>query len=751
MFAYAAPSDLPYRPVLLAVTVNDLPGDNLGVVFMQDQTGQLFASASFLSIWGLRTGESQIIAADQSIYFDLMKIHGLTYRWNHEQGEVDIIAPSDTFLPTHLDIAKVSARNVAPYSPGAYFNYDLSLTHGGGVSANQALFDLGLFSGKGLLTSSFTVGSAGSSRLMTTFEIDQVDQIKTLRIGDSFGSTGTWGLGVLFGGFQYGTNFAVRPDFITMPRPSISGKTLLPSTVDVYVNNILQTHQKVGAGPFAIQNLPVITGNGEAKIVVTDLLGRQQVISQPFFVSPDLLREGLVKDSIEFGWLRQNYSLPNNGYSNPFATATYRQGLSNSLTAEMRIELQKGLEVTGASVAGLMPAISSVIEGSLVVSHAEGLVPGVMSSLSYGYLGRAWSANARIQLNSLSFRQIGSDIANLPRQLGAVQLNAPLANGTFSVNYLRQQNQGESLTRIINLNYAHRITDSAFLSLTMIKPLSTVGTTIGLALTMNVDQSHSGSTTLNRQAGSKTLYTDFQQATPLDEGTGYRLAVLNGDAENISRQEASVTRNQKYGSFQADVVRQGGEVSSRLNAAGGIVILDGGIYFSRILNQSFAVVQTKDFSGVPVYLENQEVTQTNQRGRAVVSNLQPYQENRISIDPLSLPIDAAMNEIEKSVIPRSKGGVIIDFEVRRVRSATLVIIQADGQPLPPWTPVDVVGMEHPFVSGNRGEVFVELPSLKENHVIARPPGGPICELSVDMPDSGAAIPRLAPLQCAKSR
>jgi outer membrane usher protein len=737
------------RTVILAVTVNGLAGD-LGAIFQQDEAGHLYAPASFLETWNLRPSELRVIAADGTAYFDLSGIDGLSYNWDQEGAELAISAAPEAFLTSSINIGAGLGRKVAPYTPGAYLNYDLSATHGPGASVNQALFDVALFRGSGLLTSSFLAGNSGNARLMTTWQTDQIDAIKTLRIGDSYNNTGNWGRGVLFGGIQYGTNFAVRPDFVTAAMPSVSGKALLPSTVDVYVNNALRSRQQVNAGPFSIQNLPVITGTGEVKVVVKDLLGREQLITQSFFASPNLLRAGLVQDSYEFGWLRENYGLTSNDYNDPFAAVTYRKGLSNTLTAEGRVELQKDLAATGVSVAAKLPGMSSVVETSVAASEKSGLPLGAMGSVSYSYLGRLLSASARLQLNGMNFRQIGSDPASLPKQIGSAQISAPLGQGTLSVNYMRRLNQGESMTRLVNLNYSHRLAANAFLSFTLIKPLSAAaGTTAALGLTILFDQRHVGSSTLTRGTGATALYTDFQQSTPRDEGTGYRLAAMNGGIS--ARQEASVTRNQSYGSLQAELVRLNGEVSSRLNAQGGVATLGDGVYFSRGLDQGFAIVQTKDIKGVPVYLENQVVAHTNERGSALVSNVRSYQENRISIDPVTLPLEASVSAVEQTVVPRKQGGVLVDFKVRRVRSATLTIVQADGTLLPPWTPVEVAGMENAFVSGNRGEVFVELPDPKGNRVIARPEGGAVCELSVDQPDAGSTVPFLGPLQCAQSR
>ena len=65
----------------------------------------------------------------------------------------------------------------------------------------------------------------------------------------------------------------------------------------------------VPAGPFTLTNLPVMTGQSEARIVVKDLMGREQVINQPFYVTPQLLSKGTQQYSYETGLIRQNYGL----------------------------------------------------------------------------------------------------------------------------------------------------------------------------------------------------------------------------------------------------------------------------------------------------------------------------------------------------------------------------------------------------------------------------------------------------------
>lgn len=735
-----------FQPLILALKLNSVAVDS-GVILMQDAAGMLYMPAAFFIQTNLRSVDLASVEIEGVEHFALSNKNGLSYKWDRRNAELSLLAKPSAFVATQINIGSGAAARVAPYVPGAFLNYDLSLLQSPGIHTNQGLIDIGVFAGEGLVMSSFTLGDERNARLMTTFQTDRIDELKTLRIGDSFNSTGAWGRGVLFGGFQYGTNFSIRPDFVTMAMPSISGNAVLPSTVDVYVNHALRTQQQVNAGPFSIQNLPVLTGPGEVQVVVKDLLGREQLITQSFFVTPDLLREGLVEDVYEFGWLRQNYGQASNDYSDPFATLNYRKGLSEKTTGEWRLELQKDVVTSGLSGVHSLPSISSVVESSVAIDAAKGLPTGALGSVSYGYLGQRWSANARMQYSNISFRQIGTDPLNLPQQIGTAQVSAPLIAGVLSINYLRRQNYGDVLVRVINLNYSQRMAQDVFATFTLLKTLSTDEAVMaGLTLTVLFDQTHIGSASLNGQAGKASLYAEYQKTAPRSEGFGYRLAAKLG-GESV-RQEASISSNRSAARLQADITRMNSNVSTRLGALGGVNLLDGDIYFSRGLAESFAIVSTQDLPDVPIYLENQLVMRTNKQGRAVVSNLRPYQKNRIRIDPLSLPIDASVNEVEKVVSPRSHGGVLVAFDVRRVRNATLKIVMPDGSPLPAWTPVEVVGVERSFISGKRGEVSVELSERKQNLVVARPVGGAVCEATFELPSTVLIVPTIGPLQCS---
>ncbi len=108
---------------------------------------------------------------------------------------------------------------------------------------------------------------------------------------------------------RFARNFGIRPDLVTTPLLTASGSAVVPSAVDVFVNNQRVYSQQVQPGPFTIDQLPAVTGAGDVNIVVRDALGREQVLTQSFYSSPVLLAAGLNQYSFAAGKIRENYAL----------------------------------------------------------------------------------------------------------------------------------------------------------------------------------------------------------------------------------------------------------------------------------------------------------------------------------------------------------------------------------------------------------------------------------------------------------
>ena len=77
----------------------------------------------------------------------------------------------------------------------------------------------------------------------------------------------------------------MRPDLVTFPLPTLSGSAAVPSTLTVLMNGNLVASSQVAAGPFEIPQLPAISGAGTITMTVTNALGQQVTMTQPFYAS----------------------------------------------------------------------------------------------------------------------------------------------------------------------------------------------------------------------------------------------------------------------------------------------------------------------------------------------------------------------------------------------------------------------------------------------------------------------------------
>jgi len=119
----------------------------------------------------------------------------------------------------------------------------------------------------------------------------------TYRAGDTITRGLAWTRPIRMGGVQVQRSFGLRPDLVTLPLPPLSGSAAVPSTVEVYVNNLKTFSQEVGTGPYRLSNIPAVTGSGMARVVVRDSAGREIESTLPFYASASLLAPGLTNFS----------------------------------------------------------------------------------------------------------------------------------------------------------------------------------------------------------------------------------------------------------------------------------------------------------------------------------------------------------------------------------------------------------------------------------------------------------------------
>jgi outer membrane usher protein len=282
---------------LLMVRINGVEvGDNEPVLELEP--GRLYVSAAVFRKGRLRVPRQRPtqVSALGLDYYPVDAIAGASYAIEQETQALDITVPASAFSGTTLDGLNNLSTTATPPEPGVFLNHDFEWLHSGGQQALSGLVEGGFFSKLGVLTTEYAgpnlTNGFAPVRLTTQFFRDFPESTTTLVVGDSFSAVSPWALTVAYAGVSWGSKFATQPSFLPTPLPGISGQASQPSNVDVYIDGVKRMSQPVAPGPFAIQNVPVLSGQGQITMVVTDVLGRQEVITESYIRASNLLRAG---------------------------------------------------------------------------------------------------------------------------------------------------------------------------------------------------------------------------------------------------------------------------------------------------------------------------------------------------------------------------------------------------------------------------------------------------------------------------
>jgi outer membrane usher protein len=658
------------------------------LVVRRDTDGALLIAASELSKLRLKKPLRGGILINGERYYRYGVDKGQALVFDDATQRADLTLPPSAFVATRARYASPDAPPVTRAGFGGFLNYDLYTQGGREVSSGGAFLELGMFGRYGVVTNTALTridrAGAGAVRLDSTWTKDFPSLLASLRVGDAISSSGAWGRSVRFGGVQFGTNFSTQPTLVKTPLLGTSGEAVVQSTVDVFVNGQRVTSETVPPGPFTIENVPAVNGAGQMQVVVTDALGRQQVIAQPYYVGSALLRSGLDEYSFDLGAIREDYGLRSLSYGDLVGAATWRRGLSDSFTAELHAEAQ----ANGPRALGLDAAWQLGTLGILSASAAaggDGRSDGWLGGVGFERNARHMSLFARTQFTSENFVQFGSSqLADRPRQLTFGGLGFNLASlGSLQFAYGLQQFWDAPQVETFGLSYSATLSDLGFLNF-FATHSDSEGSTTDVLLTWTLPFGERRTASVGLRHGPEgddpsafEAVASIQQNAPVGSGAGYYLSASTSDRYQLGYE----LRSDK-GEVAAEYARRDGNDAWRASARGGLALTSAGVMPSRTLDQSFAVIQLADFPGVEVEVDNQPVGRTDRKGRVLVDSLRPYEKNEVSIDANELPIDAVLATPSMVVTPAWRSGPVVAFPVTRARAATFRLRLEDGSVVP---------------------------------------------------------------------
>lgn len=697
--AMTAAPDTPEEAVL-EVLLNEQSSGSMLVV-LRSGDNQLWIEAGDLARLRLKPPSATPLDYEGRRYLPLQAIAGLTVSIDEEMQRATVQAPADAFVASRVALPPGALPLITPAAPGAFLNYQLSAMRVDSDTSGGAYAELGLFGSAGVLTNTGVWrsidGQSNLIRLDNAFTRDFPARLERLVVGDSIRSAGSWGNAVRIGGVRWGTEFGIRPDLLTAPTLSAAGAAIVPSTVDVFVNNQKISTQELPPGPFIIDRLPAISGAGDVNLVVRDALGREQVITQSFYSSSLLLRAGFSQYSVDLGALREDYALDSFSYGKLTGAATYRRGLNDRVTVETHGEfLVDGARALGAQVNGALGALGvlSLIGASGGDSSGTGWLGGV----GFERRGQRLSLLASAYFASDAYRQIGDGelATGRYRQRQVLQSGVNLGRaGSLALAWVRATYDTLPTQQTVSLTHSLQLAGRGALSLTISGVRgSTHATSANLMFTLPLGERSAATVSASgghgEGASPDEVYAGYMLNAPVGPGYGYRASVSSaGNYDAAARAQWAV------GDLEGEVARNSGVSGQSLVWNGAATLLGGQFDAARTVNGSFALVDLPGLADVPVYLDNHLVAHTDANGRALLPNLRSYELNRIGIDPLELPLDTSIEARSIEVAPAYRSGVIAHFPVERIRAGIFRLVRADGTAVPAGATVNLKGRAFP--------------------------------------------------------
>jgi outer membrane usher protein len=735
----------------LEVTLNGSATGQL--VHFDEREGQLYTSLPTLRQLGF------VLPADTPDPVRLLGLGGVSVDYDVEHQRVAIQAPLQLLdLKTALLNTPENAVPDATSSPGLLLNYDLYGTGGKNIGSLNAAVELRAFVGHAGVFSNTAIARivevphdgwhADSERLDSSWRLSFPDSMLQLTIGDTTTGSLSWTRATHIGGIEIGRNFALQPYRLTTPLPAFFGEATVPSAVDLYVNGLRQYSGHVPAGPFQLTTIPTINGTGMAQIVMTDAFGRSTTIDLPFYGTRQLLQKGLSDWSVDLGVVRENYGLTSFDYADkPMASGSLRYGWTDRFTLETHAEGSAGLANGG--VGGVLQIGEAGVMSAAVAHSSSRGESGSQFSVGYNWTNNRYNFAVDSTRTRGDYRDVAALYGQAPPRVSerAIAGINTASLGNFGVNYLRLHYTGQPASRYAGTYWSRSFGGNLSLNVSANQNLDIDddrSVFFGIAYAWN--QRTNINAGVQRTRDSTSASVDVSSPVPGDGGFGWRAQARSGD-QGGGLAEVGWLNNQ--GQLIGGISAFGGNEYAYGDVTGALVWMGGHVFAARRVDDAFAVISTDGIADVPVKLENRVLGRTDDNGMLLVTRLDAYQRNQVSINPMDLPANMHIDRVDAAVTPSDRAGILVRFGITPMRAASLILHDANGHALELGSRVRVDGQPDQALVGYDGVVYLE-GLAAHNRLDAQTSAG-LCHAQFDYPQDTNGIPEIGPLVCAQEK
>ncbi|MBO9357429.1 fimbria/pilus outer membrane usher protein [Bordetella petrii] len=469
----------------------------------------------------------------------------------------------------------------------------------------------------------------------------------------------------------------------------------------------------VAPGEFEIDDLYPTGYGGDLEVVVTEADGSEHISRVPFSAPVNALRAGTTRYSVAAGQYRSALVR-----KKPYVLqATARHGFNNLVTG------YGGVVASKYYLAGQVGTALNTALGAFGVdaTYARAKLnnqpdrTGQSYSLNYSRFFEPTSTSvtlAAYRYSTSGFLSLSDTMAQrslesrhtLPRQYGGnakgrfqVMLNQSLGerwgslylsgysqdywarNGRDTEYQAGYRNSFKQLNYSINASRQYSVYSGKWDNTYMVNFSLPLGRNAGAPRSNttiqhnNRDNSTSIYETVNGSLGASNnpLYYGLS-ASHLSGGSG------NRSSNNVS---ANASWTSPYAQLGGSASRSGSSTQSSASISGAAVAWGGGVALTPTLGDTFAIVDAQGAAGARI--TNMNGLRVNSRGYGLVSNLTPFAQNTVEVDPKGLPLNVQFKSTIQHVAPTAGAIVPVKFEVEAKGQAAVIRARLpDGSALP---------------------------------------------------------------------
>jgi len=566
--------------------------------------------------------------------------------------------------------------------------------------------------------------------------------------GDHLAFTGPLGGDAWVAGITVSKEFAINPYFVRHPTLSLSSPISVPSVMEVQVNGQVVSREAVAPGRIELRNLPMTMGRNDAQVIIRDAFGVERELSSTYYLTTTTLAKGLHDYEYSAGFQRAAIGVRSWDYRKPVALARHRVGLSDSVTAGARVEATSGLFSAGPSLNLRLP-VGELEAGASVSRHLGQW--GTASRVGFSFTNRRFGGGGSVLVASRDYMTLSPNPMNQDPATDINGFASAAVGDRLSVTLqesVTRLHQGLTRSRSGLLSTVHLARHFDLnASAAVLRDERGRGREGYVGVTVLLGRGTVAAAHVSDARGNRVA-VDAQRSLPAGEGFGYQMHAESGEAGMTTAVAKLQTQHGRYELRQESV---GGQTNTTVSAMGSIVAIDGGVYASRPVQDSFALIKVPGVSGVRGFASHQSIGKTGRNGDLLVPDLQAYYGNILNVADSDIPLEYSVSDVGQTLALPYRGGAVARFDVHRLQRVIgrITVVEGPDSRVPSYGDITIAVRGREVVSpvGGSGSFYFEDLPAGTYAATVRDTGGRDCAFTISVPSSDSEVVNVGTLRC----